>query len=626
MLDSVVGYRQMLSAKEDQQQFKGICHVVGTSAIFRGCARKSQSCDPSLTIGVGAGALYMLLNCHEEMNSLGKTLSETENLVQVLKQQLRHHQEERSHGEQSAENSPPGRDLYKKISSTSQPNVPLINCNIKESSGGQSPAMDKDQIANLAAELEAELELMGLNMKPDESFSFKSFVHDACEVHSSRMSNPYYSDASSHGMPGTCERGRRSSHSESMMDHAVIAIELDCRLREVLEAQQQERISELEQLLQATKSKLRAKEHEISYWKEQVNSLANFLRHSSRCETQTMRLNRSNGVSGSLGKHHETAVPEVTKRTIDPSNSSQGSAICKQAGEVRITRTSHLMAETDNQEDGTQLFNSAITPPSSLSNTRSPANTMEKSRVAAIKTGKFVAIKESGGRREIRCESFEKRTPCKISEVCNSVTPDIINKNSQSTLGHLDASKDAERPRSIETESVMSRNLRSTIGHPGASKDVNYPCLLETKPAFPEFHHRKCKSNMNAVYMDENNINESRNLLKLSQVHKEKSRFDADEASLSPNVLRNREGKQHVDVKPLRGPTMPKETSYDDGTKISSEDATKELEMELKASKRDVHLLTERPNIVSGRRMDVESHVWEKIKHFEALGRRINGR
>lgn len=51
-------------------------------------------------------------------------------------------------------------------------------------------------------------------------------------------------------------------------DYGVSPYELDKRIRDLLEKQQEERISELEVELKSTEIKLHAKERELKHWKE----------------------------------------------------------------------------------------------------------------------------------------------------------------------------------------------------------------------------------------------------------------------------------------------------------------------------------------------------------------------
>ncbi|KAI5056250.1 hypothetical protein GOP47_0028068 [Adiantum capillus-veneris] len=278
-----------------REQRKGTYHVSKMSrASTASCVPKLQLRDPSLNVGVGAGALFMLINCQEEMKKLYKTVEETESLVQELKQALQRHGEdlESHHGHSVEDKFCPRESSCTDKKCTGQQPILTRNCRMDGLLEERVPAMGgmvKDQMAALAAELEAELELMELNMKTEESLPF-----DAGEVSSKGGSNSYYSDTSSHGMLEGSGIGRPSAQlAASQMDYGVSAIELDRRLREVLEAQQEDRILELEQLLEETKAKLLAKEQEIFCWKNHVHSLTNLLQPHSKVTESNVELLQS---------------------------------------------------------------------------------------------------------------------------------------------------------------------------------------------------------------------------------------------------------------------------------------------------------------------------------------------
>ena len=74
------------------------------------------------------------------------------------------------------------------------------------------------------------------------------------------------------GLPGQCSFADKTRlehlHISHVDDYGVSPYELDKRIRDLLEKQQEERISELEVELKSTKIKLHAKERELKHWKE----------------------------------------------------------------------------------------------------------------------------------------------------------------------------------------------------------------------------------------------------------------------------------------------------------------------------------------------------------------------
>eukprot|EP00250_Pteridium_aquilinum_P028924 c38112_g1_i1 orf=281-853(+) len=182
-----------------REQLKGTQHVALASkkspSSTSGSVSKIPSHDHSLGIGVGAGALYMLMSCHEEMKRLNKTAEQTENLVKELKQQLQQHHEYSSssscsgnYSVHSAEiRSASNQDLHASMDQMGQLPVATGTYNmdlVLKEQVSATRGMAKDQMAVLAAELEAELELMELNINAEEILFDQSLMHDAGEVSS----------------------------------------------------------------------------------------------------------------------------------------------------------------------------------------------------------------------------------------------------------------------------------------------------------------------------------------------------------------------------------------------------------------------------------------------------------
>lgn len=307
--------------------------------------------------------MYLLITGHEEMKRLNKTVEQTEYLLLELKEQLQHHHEDSlslsCHSMQSTDvKTASSQGLHASMDQTGQ--LPfatrtynrdsLLNEQVSATQG-----MAKDQMAALAAELEAELELMELNINAEDILLDQSLIHDAGEVSSKGLQNSYYSDTSSHGMVEAYSIERPSAHMEaSQLEYGVSAIELDHRLREVLEAQQQERILELEQLLKETEAKLLAKEHEILGWKNHVKSLTNLFQHASACGTHMGRCNNAYDANGTetvaLCDNFVAAVPEVTKNTLELFHSFQDPPISTHVNYGESVSSLDLLANVSKQE------------------------------------------------------------------------------------------------------------------------------------------------------------------------------------------------------------------------------------------------------------------------------------
>lgn len=94
--------------------------------------------------------------------------------------------------------------------------------------------------------------------------------------------------------PGDVIVGPREIHSEAQRE--VSPIELERKLHELLEARQEERIQELEEALEYTKTKLREKEIEVSWWKDTARIISHHVPESppvvSRQNLKTLHLSR----------------------------------------------------------------------------------------------------------------------------------------------------------------------------------------------------------------------------------------------------------------------------------------------------------------------------------------------
>lgn len=82
-------------------------------------------------------------------------------------------------------------------------------------------------------------------------------------------------------------------------DYGVSPYDLDRRLCELLEKQQEETISELEEELKSTKNELHDKEIELQHWKEHVSRLLelSFVTNSGICSLTHLLLHRWNYVN-----------------------------------------------------------------------------------------------------------------------------------------------------------------------------------------------------------------------------------------------------------------------------------------------------------------------------------------
>ncbi|KAJ7550530.1 hypothetical protein O6H91_07G104900 [Diphasiastrum complanatum] len=137
----------------------------------------------------------------------------------------------------------------------------------------------EDNIAQLEAELEAELKLMEINFMDADYVGAQiaqSAIGELDQDGFANLSNGGFTDR---GLPRMHNLEHNKSYSaQAKLDlnsHPVSPRELEHRLRLLLEERQEEQIFQLHTQLQITKQKLESKEVELREWKEQVRRLVN---------------------------------------------------------------------------------------------------------------------------------------------------------------------------------------------------------------------------------------------------------------------------------------------------------------------------------------------------------------
>ncbi|EFJ14939.1 hypothetical protein SELMODRAFT_445751 [Selaginella moellendorffii] len=185
------------------------------------------------SFGVGIGVMHMVTTNNAEIERLRKCLAEAENLVQVLQRAADRGAVERSTGLDSA--------------------------------GSNLTTEQQGNMAELEAQLEAELELMQLNSNDSTEEESHFYFLDAEVVHS---------ELNASGLPGVSdidEDDKNHSHGEgNTTNWAVSPRELDRRLRMLIETRQEERIAQLEEDLQHAENQLHDTEMELQMWKDRV--------------------------------------------------------------------------------------------------------------------------------------------------------------------------------------------------------------------------------------------------------------------------------------------------------------------------------------------------------------------
>lgn len=243
-----------------------------------------KPCDEQLfNFGLGFGVVFMVTSSKKEIEKLRELQKQTERLVKDLKEEV----SRRNFSNDSSQIVQNGEDMLSehhyakreiedakdRMASVSQSSSGRLESGISENgcnSSAQSiitteSTPEHSGMAQLEAELEAELERMELNLTAEISCELETFSG------SEMPGNIVYNDLDVSGTPG-----KKSSHDQENIDRAndgVSPIELERRLHELLQKRQEDHITELEADLKITEDKLVDKEKELSWWKERVCQL-----------------------------------------------------------------------------------------------------------------------------------------------------------------------------------------------------------------------------------------------------------------------------------------------------------------------------------------------------------------
>lgn len=237
--------------------------------------------------GVGIGVMFMIASGKCEIDKLTLLLHQTIGLVQELKRQLDERKDylqdsemhNGCHGENytyqqehpdAAANWKLEKDYPNSVGTPFQANESAVSVITDE------PAQQVTGMVEIEAELQAELEYIQMN-----------FLQSNSKLQRKTSGSSEYSNSSvemvegelcADGLPGHWSSADKTpsenldiSHVD---DYGVSPYELDKRIRDLLEKQQEEKISELEVELKSTEIKLHAKERELQHWKERVRCLA----------------------------------------------------------------------------------------------------------------------------------------------------------------------------------------------------------------------------------------------------------------------------------------------------------------------------------------------------------------
>uniref|UniRef100_A0A1D1XNK6 Homer 2 n=1 Tax=Anthurium amnicola TaxID=1678845 RepID=A0A1D1XNK6_9ARAE len=214
-----------------------------------------------LTIGMGAGLLFLLTRSVTEFNKMTQLREEMEVLLKGIKDAMR--------GKDASPSSDESKNNVTFCGSDSRPDTELSNdlsmrdCYprlelVETTCDAESPGMDE-----MEAELESELELLQLNLIEQDSSGQRGVEFSGERTDSSESFSVCLGE---HYEP---KKGAEQDEEEETRDqYGVCPHELTTRLHELVEKRQQERISELESALELVHVKLREKETEVCWWRD----------------------------------------------------------------------------------------------------------------------------------------------------------------------------------------------------------------------------------------------------------------------------------------------------------------------------------------------------------------------
>ncbi|KAH9330849.1 hypothetical protein KI387_002957, partial [Taxus chinensis] len=239
-----------------------------------------------LSYGLGIGVMFMISTGKQEINKLSLLISQTADLVQELKRQFAKkdylQNDEMQKGSCQAEilafqEQKPrkatncfGNNGSGSVGTPSEENISsrsvITDASVRQIKG----------IAELEEAFQAELESMQVNFLKSNTSKHQGNISGISESSSVAMVE---GGLCANGLPGQCSSsGNKSPVVQLNISHldndGVSPYELDRHLRDLLEKQQEEKISELELELKSMEDKLCGKERELQQWKDRLRCLA----------------------------------------------------------------------------------------------------------------------------------------------------------------------------------------------------------------------------------------------------------------------------------------------------------------------------------------------------------------
>lgn len=252
--------------------------------------RAGSSIDGLLfNFGVGVGMMFTVMSNMREVRRLTLLLKEAESLIKDLEDELERKDEMTSDPDAfknkgaAADSGLEQRQSFvantlRKVRSATESLCSMRMILTNEPGSSIQHVQSKD-MSKLEAELEAELERMELSLGDGDILKFQS-KSTGSSVLDGEVGDLVRGELTILGLPHEVEKdsededGSSSSHEDlHVRNYAVSPRALAKRLHEVLEARQEQRISELEAELKLLSSKLQAREEEVRWLEDNARDL-----------------------------------------------------------------------------------------------------------------------------------------------------------------------------------------------------------------------------------------------------------------------------------------------------------------------------------------------------------------
>ncbi|XP_058067646.1 protein POLAR LOCALIZATION DURING ASYMMETRIC DIVISION AND REDISTRIBUTION-like isoform X2 [Magnolia sinica] len=243
--------------------------------------------DASFSLGVGAGLVFLIAKSRNEFNKMIELQTQIETLLNDIKDEMRkkdmnyHPSETNTILVYSAPDSHGVERMDEHLSIQNHGSSIHLRGGHSAVECVQSPNFSSTTesekyvgMDQLEAELEAELERLQLNLDGEDLSGLGQHQYIEMIVENAAPARIFTQRFEEDDEP-------QEFHGNNVC-YGVSPNELEKRLHEVLETRQQERIEELESALEYAERKLREKEMEIRWWKDNVHFLLQEKTGSSR--------------------------------------------------------------------------------------------------------------------------------------------------------------------------------------------------------------------------------------------------------------------------------------------------------------------------------------------------------